>query len=211
MSGSVRIWQRIASAWASEGNSLAGIGCAIGNRPRAEEAFRHLGHAYAEAIPHPAILMEVTIKPPSHPATKAEASKNRSCIASVNPCGRFAIRARRYFRSSIPSALRNRKRNSCFRQTGSQKRTKATIEFESAKRQSTPGVRKIESGFGIRTAISRSINRAGSRAAASSTTENPAIRSRPLRRTVPLLRQEAWEGPTRPTRPSETSVYSFSN
>ena len=198
MSRSVRIWRRIAPAWAGAGKSLAGIGCAIGNRPRAEVTF-----------PHPAIQMEGTIKPPSHPEAKAEASKNRPCIASVNPCGRFAIRVRRYFRSSVPSALRNR--NSRFRQSRSQKRTQATIEIESAKRQSTPGVRKTGSGFGILSAISRSIDRAGRRAAASLSMEKPAIRPGSGRRTVPLLRQEAWKGPTRPARPSATSVSGFAN
>lgn len=211
MSRSVRIWLRIASAWAGEGNSIAGIGCAIGNRPRAEESFRHLGHAYAEANPHPASQTEGAIKPPSHPEAKEEASKNRYCIDSVNPCGRFAIWERRYFRSAVPSALLNRKRNSCFRQSGSQKRTQATKEIERAKRQSAPGVRMTESGFGILSAISRSIDQAGSRAAASSTTEKPAIRSGTRRRTVPLLRHEAWEGPTRPTRPSAISDYGFAN
>lgn len=211
MSRFVRIWRRIAPVWAREGNFLAGIGCAIGNRPRAEEASRHLGHSYAEANLHHSIQMECTIKPPSHPEEKAEASKNRYCIASVNPCGRFAIRVHRYFRSSVPSALRNRKRNSCFRPSGSQKRTQAAIEIEWAKRQSLPGVRKTEFGFGILSAISRSIGRAGSRAAASSTKEKSAIRSGTRRRTVPFSRQEAWEGPTRPTRPSATSVYGFAN
>lgn len=211
MSRSIRIWRRIASAWASAGNSLTGIGCAIGNRPRAEEAFRHLGHAYAEAIPHPAFQTEGIIKPPSHPEAKAEASKNRSCIAPANPCGWFWIRERRTFRSSGSLALRNCKRNGGFRQSGLQKRSKARIELESSKRQSTPGVRNTESCIGILSAIPRSIDRAGCRAAVSSTTEKPANRSGSRRKTVQLLLQEAWEGPTRPTRPSETSVYIFAN